>query len=298
MPPAPLDAPGLRPVLDALGGEAFLVGGAVRNALVGEAPGDVDLSTPLDPDTVTRRLEAAGLKAVPTGLAHGTVTAVANGAGVEVTTFRTDVETDGRHAVVAFSRDMAEDARRRDFTMNALYADREGRVIDPLGGLADLDARRLRFIGDARARIREDYLRILRFFRFSARYADPACDLDAESLAACAALADGIERLARERIGHEMRRLLAAPDPRRAVAAMAGTGVLARCLSGTEPARLDALVEAEARVGAAPDWRVRLAALAAGAGAAETGERLRLSKAETRALETRARARGALLAAA
>ncbi|HUF57410.1 MAG TPA: hypothetical protein VMM55_12700 [Thermohalobaculum sp.] len=206
-----LARPGLRAVLDALGSGALIVGGAVRNTLLGLDPGDVDLATPLPPDEVVRRLEAAGLRAVPTGIEHGTVTAVAMGEPHEITTFRADVETFGRHARVAFSQSLEEDAKRRDFTMNALYARPDGTVLDPLrSGLADLRAHRVRFIGDAHARIREDFLRILRFFRFSAIYGD---GLDPQGLAAAEALADGIEGLARERIGAEMRRLLAAADP-------------------------------------------------------------------------------------
>ncbi len=274
-----LARPGLRAVIDALGGECFLVGGCVRNALLGQPVTDIDLATPLAPEAVVDRLGAAGVKAVPTGIEHGTVTAVAEGVGYEVTTFRADVETDGRRARVRFSGDLAEDAARRDFTMNALYARPDGEIIDPVGGLRDLRARRLRFIGDPHARIREDYLRILRFFRFTAWY---AADIDADGLAACAELAEGIEGLARERIGHEMRRLLAAPDPAPAVASMAAAGVLMRCLPGADPTLLAPLVHFEGEAGAAPDWLTRLAAL--GAEAPETD--LRLSRAESRELET------------
>jgi poly(A) polymerase len=274
--------PPVRAVLAALGGRAYFVGGCVRNALLGTEVTDIDFATPLRPEAVTERLEAAGLKAVPTGVEHGTVTAVAEGQGFEVTTFRADVETFGRHAVVRFTEDMAEDAARRDFTMNALYADAEGDVLDPIGGLPDLLARRVRFIGRAEDRIREDYLRILRFFRFSAWYA--AGPLDPVGLAASAALADGIEALARERIGQEIRKLLAAPDPARAVAAMAETGVLARCLPGADAAALPALLALEAAAGGAPDW-VRRLALVGGEAEAMAGA-LRLSKAETRRLAT------------
>ncbi|MEO0762949.1 MAG: CCA tRNA nucleotidyltransferase, partial [Pseudomonadota bacterium] len=245
----------------ALDGRALAVGGAVRDGLMGRDVGDIDLATPLRPEAVVAALEAAGLKAIPTGIDHGTVTAVAEGAAFEITTFRADVETDGRRAVVRFAEDLAADAGRRDFTINALYATADGRVIDPLGGLPDLDARRLRFIGDPAERIREDYLRILRFFRFTAWLDTDG--IDAEGLAAAAAHAEGIERLARERVGHEMRRLLAAPDPAPAVAAMAACGVLMRCLPGAEPAGLAPLVHLEAAAGRAPDWRLRLAALGA-----------------------------------
>lgn len=273
-----LARPGLRAVVEALGRRCYFVGGCVRNTLLGQPVTDIDLATPLLPEEVVRRIEAAGLKAVPTGIEHGTVTAVAEGVGYEVTTFRADVETDGRRAKVRFSTDLAEDAGRRDFTMNALYAEPGGEIIDPVGGLPDLKARRVRFIGAPEARIREDYLRILRFFRFTAWY---GAEIDADGLAACAALADGIEGLARERIGHEMRRLLAAPDPAPAVAAMAAAGVLMRCLPGAEPALLAPLVHIEGACGAAPDWLARLAAL----GGEEPEARLRLSRAEAKALE-------------
>ncbi|MEM6488924.1 MAG: CCA tRNA nucleotidyltransferase, partial [Pseudomonadota bacterium] len=278
----------------ALDGRAYLVGGCVRDALLGRPPGDIDLSTPFVPEETVRRLEAAGLKAVPTGIEHGTVTAVAAGVGYEVTSYRADVETDGRRAVVRFTTDIAEDAGRRDFTINALYADAEGRVIDPLGGLADLDARRVRFIGRPQDRIREDYLRILRFFRFAAWLSPPPPEgpgIDAEGLAASAALAEGIERLARERVGHEMRKLLAAPDPAPAVAAMTEAGVLRRCLPGADPAALAPLVALEHAAGMAADWRRRLASL----GGEDPGEALRLSRAEARTMEAYAAA-AALLA--
>jgi poly(A) polymerase len=166
--------------LEAAGYRALFVGGCVRNALLGVSVADVDIATDARPETVTRLAEAAGLRVVPTGIEHGTVTVIAGGVPHEVTTFRRDVETDGRRAVVAFAQDVAEDAARRDFTMNALYADLRGNVIDPLSGLPDLVARRLRFVGDAHQRIREDYLRILRFFRFHAHYGDPDQGMDAE----------------------------------------------------------------------------------------------------------------------
>ncbi|MEM6677841.1 MAG: CCA tRNA nucleotidyltransferase [Pseudomonadota bacterium] len=266
------------------GQTALLVGGAVRNALLGVPADDIDLATPLHPQTVVERLAAAGLRSVPTGLDHGTVTAIAKGNGFEVTTLRSDVSTDGRRATVRFSEDLTEDAGRRDFTINALYADAAGRVIDPLGGRVDLSARRLRFIGDPEQRIREDYLRILRFFRFQAWYGAAAEGVDAEGLAACAALADGIDTLARERIGHEMRRLLAAPDPAPATAAMAASGVLARCLPGASAAVLAPLAHLEAQAGRRPDWRIRLAAMAPMVESKVLADRLRLARAEERHL--------------
>lgn len=278
-------APASRAVLDALG-EGFFVGGCVRNALLGAPVADIDIATPVEPAEVIQRLEAAGLKVVPTGLKHGTVTAVHDGTPIEVTTFRADISTDGRHAEVAFTTDMATDAARRDFTMNALYADAEGVVVDPLGGLPDLEARSVRFIGQPEDRIREDYLRILRFFRFHAWYGAPGIDED--GLAACADLAEGIEHLARERIGWEVRKLLSAPDPAPAVASMATSGVLMRCLPGSESAALAPLVHLEGEAGVAPDWLVRLAVL----GGQDRAEALKLSRAEVRALEAIAAALG------
>jgi poly(A) polymerase len=264
------------------GHRAYFVGGCVRNALIGAEATDIDVATDAPPGRVLDLAAAAGIKAVPSGVAHGTITLVLGGRPFEVTTFRRDVESFGRHASVAFSEDMAEDAARRDFTMNALYADAEGRVYDPLGqGLADLDARRLRFVGDPDQRIAEDYLRILRFFRFHAWYADPAGGIDAEGLAACAAGQEGLDGLSRERVGMESRKLLAAPDPAPAVAAMAATGILARLLPGAEARGLGPLVAVEALAGAAPDWRRRLAALGDGP---DWAERLRLSKAEAKRL--------------
>ena len=264
--------------LEAAGHRALFVGGCVRNALMGVPVADVDIATDARPEAVTRLAEAAGLRVVPTGIEHGTVTVIAQGVPHEVTTFRRDVETDGRRAVVAFSQDVAEDAARRDFTMNALYADLRGNVIDPLGGMPDLVARRLRFVGDAHQRIREDYLRILRFFRFHAHYGDPNQGMDAEALAASAELAEGLDGLPRERIGAEMRKLLAAPDPAPAVAAMAQAGVLARVLPGSDVRALAPLVHLEGDL--PPHWQRRLAAL----GGQEVEERLRLSRADAAVL--------------
>ncbi|QDL93669.1 CCA tRNA nucleotidyltransferase [Paroceanicella profunda] len=258
----------------------LFVGGCVRNALLGAPVSDIDIATPLPPQEVIARVEAAGLRAVPTGIGHGTVTVVSAGIPHEVTTFRRDVTTDGRHAEVAFTTEIVEDARRRDFTMNALYADASGAVVDPLGGMADLAARRVRFVGEAAARIAEDHLRILRFFRFHAWYGAHGPGLDAEGLAACAAGAAGVEALSRERVGAEMRKLLAAPDPAAALAAMEACGVLARALPGATAAGLPPLLEAEAAAGAAPRWPRRLWVL----GGADPATALRLSKAEIRAL--------------
>ena len=279
-----LDAPWLRTpaalaVLAALGDgghQALYVGGCVRNALIGADATDIDIATDAAPDRVTALCKAAGLRVLPTGIAHGTVTVIAAGDQVEVTTFRRDVETFGRHATVSFSSRIDEDAARRDFTINALYADAEGRVIDPLGGLADLAARRIRFIGDPHARIAEDYLRILRFFRFHAWYADPAHGIDAEGLAACADHLDGLDALSAERIQHELRRLLCAPDPAPATAAMAACGALIRLLPGAGAHLLAVLVHVEEAATLAPDWLRRLAAL----GGDDPSPRLRLSRAD------------------
>ena len=266
--------------LEGGGHQAWFVGGCVRNALLGEEAADLDITTDARPERVIELVEAAGLRAVPTGIEHGTVTVVADGWGFEVTTFRRDVETDGRRAAVAFSDSMEEDAARRDFTMNALYCGIDGVVVDPVGeGLADLAARRVRFIGDDKERIREDYLRILRFFRFHAWYGGDG--VDPEGLAACAALAEGVEGLSRERIGHEVMKLLAAPDPAPAVASMAASGVLMRVLPGASAQILAPLVHLEALAGEAPDPILRLAAL----GGHEGGRPLRLSKPQMRALE-------------
>ena len=260
--------------LQAGGHRVFFVGGCVRNALLGEVVGDLDLATDALPEKVVRLVEAAGFKAIPTGIDHGTVTVLAGGLPHEITTFRRDVQTDGRHAVVAYSTDLAQDAARRDFTMNALYADPAGEVVDPLGGLPDLRARRLRFVGEPAQRIREDYLRILRFFRFSATYGDPALGMDAEGLAACAELADGIDGLSRERIGAEMRKLLSARDPAPALASMAASGVLRHVLSGADPRYVAPLVHLEA--GAPPHWQRRLVVL----GGQDWDNALRLSRSE------------------
>lgn len=265
--------------LQADGNSALAVGGCVRNALMGVPVTDVDIATDATPDMVQALAHDAGLKSVPTGIEHGTITVVSGGTGYEVTTFRADMETDGRHAVVRFSTDMAEDAARRDFTMNALYANATGRVIDPLGGLPDLEARRVRFIGNAHDRIAEDYLRILRFFRFAAWYGDPDHGFDPEALAAIADNLDGLAGLSRERIGAEMIKLLSAPDPAPAIATMAQTGVLQAVLPGSVPQGIGPLVHLEQSVGARPDAIRRLASLSVWDG---TG--LRLSKKDQRRL--------------
>lgn len=263
--------------LDDPGEETRLVGGAVRDALLGRPVADIDLATTLLPDEVVRRAREAGLKPVPTGIAHGTVTVVAEGEPFEVTTLREDIETDGRHAVVRFGRDFSHDAARRDFTVNALSVTPDGRVHDTVGGLPDLAASRVRFIGEARQRIREDYLRVLRFFRFHARFGIGAPD--AEGLAAAVEARDGLALLSRERVRGELLKLLAAPGAPAVAAVMQGTGLLPRLIGGVgDLGRLARLSAAEAE----PDPVRRLAALAvrSGGDAERLRESLRLSKAE------------------
>ena len=245
--------------LDQAGYRALFVGGCVRNALLGLAVNDVDIATDALPETVTNMAETIGFRVIPTGVIYGTVTVLADGAAHEVTTFRQDVKTDGRHAVVAFTDIISQDAARRDFTMNALYADATGQVVDPLGGLPDILARHVRFVGVAQDRILEDYLRILRFFRFYALYGDPDAGIDADGLAACADNAEGIGGLSPERIGAEIRKLLAAPDPAPSVCSMAQAGILGLILPGADPAGLGPLVHLES--GIAPRWQRRLVAI-------------------------------------
>ena len=267
--------------LAAVGAEARFVGGTVRNALMGLPVTDIDLATPAEPERVMAAARAAGLTAIPTGLPHGTVTIVANHVPFEVTTLREDVETFGRHARVAFTADWAADARRRDFTMNALYCDGTGTVYDPIGGYGDLLARRVRFIGSARDRIREDYLRILRFFRFHAVYG--VGPLDNEGLAASVRERHGLDHLSGERVRSELVRLLGAPRAVESLSLMAETGLLLAIL-GRVPRlnRLTALMAREAAAGRKPDPALRLAALAVVVreDAEALGGRLKLSNAE------------------
>lgn len=280
----------LRALVDALGpGQARFVGGAVRDTLLGVAVKDIDLATPLRPDAVIARLGKAGIRTVPTGLAHGTVTALLAGGPVEITTLRRDVSTDGRHATIAFADDWQEDAARRDFTINALYADPlTGAISDWFGGLADLAARRVRFIGDARQRIAEDHLRILRYFRFQARFGSEPADAEAEG--ACAALAATLKGLSRERVAMELLNLLALPDPAPTVRRMAELGVLPVILPEAVPDGLPALVVAERAQASGPDALRRLAALlpADPAVADQVGARLRLSGAQRKRLASAA----------
>lgn len=269
-----LTAPATQAVFAALrnaGHDARAVGGVVRNALLGLPVTDIDIATPARPEAVTAAARSAGLKAVPTGIEHGTVTVVSGGHGYEVTTLRRDVETDGRRAVVAFTDDWAEDARRRDFTMNALYCSADGTVHDPLGGYADLAARRVRFIGDADARIREDYLRILRFFRVHAVYGEGP--LDRAGLLACERHAAGLERLSAERIQAELLKLMAARGVMSAITAMVEHGLLTRVLGlAPRPGVLAGMMAAERSLGLGADAVLRLSALALAV--AEDGVRL------------------------
>jgi len=270
-----LAASGPRAVLAALaagGHAAFFVGGCVRNAILGTAATDIDVTTDARPDRVTDLCESAGLVVKPTGIDHGTVTVIVAGEPFEVTTFRRDVQTFGRHAVVAYADRLEDDAARRDFTMNALYADAHGEVTDPTGGLADLSAGRVRFVGEASARIAEDYLRILRFFRFCAWYGRG--DPDPDALSACADGVGGLAGLSAERVRAELLKLLDAPDPRAALHAMATTGVLPAVLPGASPDGLDSLIPLEQ--GLPADRILRLAAL----GGPDPSARLRLSRAE------------------
>lgn len=272
-PPAFLAEPALAVVIAALP-EARVIGGAVRDTLAGRAVTEIDLATPRTPEQVTEALQAAAIRAVPTGIEHGTVTAVVDGRGFEVTTLRRDVETDGRHAVVAFTGDWRADAARRDFTINAMSLTRTGEVFDYFGGVSDLHAGVVRFVGDPAIRIAEDYLRILRFFRFFARYSRGAADTAA--LVAIRGGVPGLARLSVERVWSELARILSAPDPRAAVALMEEAGVLGAVLpEGADPARLAWLIEA----GAPDDPLLRLAALLTG-DAVALSARLRLSAAE------------------
>ena len=267
-------------VLEAGGAVALFVGGCVRNAVLGLPASDIDIATDARPETVMRLAQDAGLRVIPSGIDHGTVTVIVDAKPFEVTTFRRDVATDGRRAVVAFSTDITEDARRRDFTMNALYANRAGTIIDPLSGLPDLRAGRVRFILDAGQRIREDYLRTLRFFRFHAYYVQPDLGWDADALAGIAANLEGLETLSAERVGAEMIKLLSAANPAPALAVMAQTGVLARVLPGADPTFVGPLVHIETLVDAAPDPMARLAAL----GGQDVEARFRLSRADQKHL--------------
>ncbi|WP_447750633.1 CCA tRNA nucleotidyltransferase [Sphingopyxis fribergensis] len=293
------DRPGLRRIVAALngnGGAVKIVGGAVRDTLLGLPVTDIDLATPLLPDDVTRRLEAADIKVIPTGIAHGTVTAIASGDHHEITTLRRDVETDGRRATIAFASDWRDDAARRDFTINALYADPEtGAVDDWFGGLADLDTGRVAFIGDAATRIAEDHLRILRFYRFAARFEQG--DLDPASHAAVVTARQSLKSLSRERIADELLKILSLPDPRAIVGRMVTDGIFEVLLPELDPifaVVFDRLLANERAVGAQPASLRRLSALlpADAAIAEQVASRLRLSTRQRKHLAALARCRG------
>jgi poly(A) polymerase len=276
--------------LGAGGASVRFVGGCVRDAILGLQPADVDVATPERPDQVIRRLQKAGLKAVPTGIEHGTVTAVVPPATFQVTTLRRDVSTDGRHATVAFGTDWAEDAARRDFTINALFADADGRLYDFTHGRADLAAGIVRFIGDPAQRVAEDYLRVLRFFRFHARFGKGLPD--AASLAACAGAVDRLDRLSGERIRDELLKILILPNAADAMALMQQSGVLAAILpqAQLDTSALSRLIHLQAEVAAAggsdPDLWPRLALLLkSNTSADEIADRLKLSNAQRLRLE-------------
>src|SRR6201989_3645474 len=279
--------PRLLDVLDRDGEEARVIGGAVRNTLLGLPVHEFDVATTALPEEVARRVEAAGFKAVPTGIEHGTITVRVGKLQLEVTTLRRDVETDGRHAKVEFGRDWRGDAHSRDFTINAFSVTRDGALYDYADGLTDLEARRVCFIGDPRERIREDYLRILRFFRFHAAYGHN--QPDAEGLAACIAARDGLDALSRERVRMELMKLLVAPGAAPTLVVMANAGLLLRALGGVPYlASFARMVEIETAIGEAPDAVRRLGAL--GGAIVEDAQRLwqklRLTNAEHTRIST------------
>lgn len=270
-------------LLNADGGEGRIVGGAVRNSLMGLPVSDIDMATTLPPQTVIERAAAARIKAVPTGVAHGTVTLVLEGRPFEVTTLRRDVETDGRRAQVAFGTDWQVDAERRDLTINALYAKADGEVIDLVGGLPDIETKTVRFIGNAATRIAEDYLRILRFFRFFAYYGSGRPDAD--GLRAAAAARSNLKSLSAERVWSETKKLLSAPDPGRALLWMRQAGILTEVLPETEKWGIDlvpALIATERGLGWTPEPLLRLAAIVPpdAERLAKLAVRLRLANAE------------------
>ena len=275
---ARLAVPGVEQVWAALPGSR-IAGGAVRDALLGVPVSDVDFASPFSPNEVMRRLEHAGIKSVPTGIAHGTVTAIIGKRGFEITTLRRDIETDGRHAVVAFTDDWRQDAARRDFTINAMSMSQDGTVFDYFGGEGDLHTGIVRFVGEAEIRIAEDYLRILRFFRFFARYAKG--EPDEAAVRAIIRLRDGIKKLSVERVWGEIKRILAAADPRAAIALMQMTGVLPLIFpEGTNIPALNRLIE----LGAPPEPILRIAALFPG-DADVLAARLKLGSNEQELLE-------------
>lgn len=274
-----LAGPGLQvcEILEAAGHSAWYVGGCVRNALMQAPVSDLDIATNALPSDVMALAKNAGFNAIPTGIDHGTVTVVAGGIPFEITTLRRDVATDGRRAVVAFADTIEEDAHRRDFTVNAIYCDKTGAISDPIGGMPDVAAGLIRFIDDPAQRIKEDYLRILRFFRFNAWYGKAG--IDPEGLAACAEYADGMDGLSSERITSEMLKLLAAPNPAPAIATMAQSGVLWRILPGASADALSMLVHNEQETDTKPDPLRRLIVVGG------QRDRLRFSRAQQRQID-------------
>ncbi len=264
------------------GYQIYFVGGCVRNALLNCAVADLDVSTSAVPEQTISVAKSEGFKLIPTGLEHGTITIIIGDHDFEITSFRKDVETHGRRAVVAFSDNIMDDALRRDFTMNALYADRAGEVIDPLAGMGDLNNRKVRFIADAQDRIKEDYLRILRYFRFHAWYANQDEGMDQEAMAAIAENVEGLGLISKERIGAELRKILSAEDPVRTIAAMENCGVLAQIIPGSSARALGPLTLLEETTGSKADWQRRLLAL----GGVDQSAKLRLSKAESKRIAT------------
>ncbi|ANY79894.1 poly(A) polymerase [Microvirga ossetica] len=285
-----LDRPALRSLLEVYnsrGEETRIVGGAVRNALLRRPVTEVDCTTTMLPDAIAERAKKAGFKAVPTGIDHGTITVIVDGEPFEVTTLREDVETDGRHAVVHFGRDFGLDARRRDFTINALSLGFDGQLYDYTDGVSDLASRRVRFIGDAHTRIREDYLRIMRFFRFHAEYAEG--DPDPEGLAASGAERDGLAILSKERIRHELLRLVVARRAEDTIRILADHGFLTGLLGGAaEFGRFNRLASVD-REGPVPVWRLAALAVMVEEDAERLRERLRLSNDEDKKLSAYAR---------
>ncbi len=261
------------------GFQLLFVGGCVRDALLGHDVSDIDMCSDATPETAQSFLEAAGAKVVPTGIEHGTLTVIVDGKPHEVTTFRKDVTTDGRHAVVRFSTEVADDARRRDFTINALYADRNGKIIDPLGGLEDLQAGRVRFIENSSERIREDYLRILRYFRFHGRFGRVPPDPD--TLDSISRHIEGLGRLSSERVTAELIKILSMTKVSEVIALMQTTGVLGAVLPGSDARFLGPLEHVEEQLNLAPEAVARLVAL----GAPDTMETLRLSNKQLKALK-------------
>jgi poly(A) polymerase len=289
-----LQSPGLKKIfslIESAGGEVRINGGAVRNAILGESVNDIDLSTTLLPEHASDCLMRGNIKIVPTGIEHGTITAIFEGKAFEITTLREDIVTDGRHAIVRFGTDWHADAMRRDFTINALYCDLAGRIYDPLNAYADLMARNVRFIGDPDQRIQEDRLRILRFFRFFAWYGKQRPD--AESLKACVRHKDGLEHLSAERVWHELKRLLSAPDPVRALLWMRTSHILSLIVPESAKWGIDLvppIVKQASNRGEKPDPVLRLMAMIPPEPekAQTLARRLKLSNEESRRLENRA----------